>query len=182
MRTSKDEFRIYTHACLSTRSHDRQTALLRTPLRGLLPRLQCVPENKYKYFPTFIPNTWKLLNELEHHTENQPQQWQQDAAWNQNRDNQVNPQQFMENWQTVWHSRQQHRQQIDNGWLVCPAQTTLDGYLNHTATNEQPATHRNCRPTQQNTPWGDRDPNEQGPRSEPDETWQNREHTPLKYV
>jgi hypothetical protein len=102
----------------------------------------------------------------------------------------------MENWQTVQRGRQQHRQQskyqndqqiantcmVDNGWPVRPAQTTLDGYLNHTATNEQQATHRNCRPTQQNTPWGDRDLNEQGPGPRPEELLQNREHTPLKYV
>ena len=172
---------------------DRNCAKFKAECEKLQTR---VPENKYKYFPTFIPSTWKLLNEPEHHAENQPQQWQQDVAWNRNRDNQENPQQFMENWQTVRRGRQQHRQQskyqndqqtantrtVDNGWPVRPAQTTLDGYINHMATNEQQATHGNRRPTQQNTPWGDRDPNEQGPGPGPEKTLQNREHTPLEYV
>jgi hypothetical protein len=70
-----------------------------------------IPENKYKHFPTFVLSTWKLLSELEHPTENQLQQWQQNEEWNQHRDNHMNQQHFMENWQTVRRGRRPQDQQ-----------------------------------------------------------------------
>jgi hypothetical protein len=64
-------------------------------------------KNKYKYFPTFIPRTWKLLNKPEQHTENHQQQGQQNAAWNQHSGNPINCQNFIEKWQTVRRGRHQ---------------------------------------------------------------------------
>jgi len=61
-----------------------------------------VRENKYKFFPTSLPTTWKLLNEpnspIEDH---QPRQWQ-DNHQHMDPTNWQHQQHFMEDWQTTW--------------------------------------------------------------------------------
>ena len=142
-----------------------------------------IPENKYKYFPTSLPSTWRLLNETEPQMQQQHQQqpwqpWQQIPRRNPQQENPQQQQKFIENWQEVRRRRGrppviQNQQRPDNGWPVRPTQRTLEEFMGNAQTQEQ-----------RNSTWGDRDPNEQGPGPEPGPRTQTtrREPTPLEYA
>ena len=91
----------------------------------------------------------------------------------------------MNSWRMVQRGRQQQQGEqgryrdnqqkanmcmANNSWPVRPTQMTLDRYLNHTTTDNQQRPEVNQRLLLQNIPWGDRDPNEQGPGPRPGET------------
>jgi hypothetical protein len=59
-----------------------------------------VPENKYKFFPSQEPQTWRLLNQPEMTMNEQQQAWQYTTNWTTHH---TNPQEqtFMEDWQMV---------------------------------------------------------------------------------
>ena len=59
---------------------------------------QRVPENKYKYFPSYEPCTWSLLNQPETMTNTMQPIWQQNNN-GMMQENYVQPQQFMDDWQ-----------------------------------------------------------------------------------
>jgi hypothetical protein len=151
-------------------------------------------ENKYKYFPSSIPCTWCLLNQPEPHIIEQQHTWQQrENHMNTMNNNQM--QQFTEQWQTVQYrwghqprpptETQRRRGPIgsgpnegatDNRWPTRPAQSTLDAFMRPTQTCYTQSRHQQ---EHQDAPWGDCDPNEQGPGTAPGDTC---EHTPLSYV
>ena len=63
-----------------------------------------IPENKYKYFPTSLPSTWRLLNEPEQQMQQQHQQqpwqpWQQVPGQNAQQGDPQQQQKFIKNWQ-----------------------------------------------------------------------------------
>lgn len=110
---------------------------------------------------------------------------------------------FMEDWQEVhWqqgnHYAPQHHAQgmpydictgankgaAHNGWPSRPVQTTLDefGYLVNAQPNEnQQQQHRIDDPIP-NCPWGDCDPNKQGPGPTPQAALSGRSPTPHDYA
>ena len=161
-----------------------------------------IPENKYKFFPTSSPTTWKLLNEPDSRTElNQPRHRQENHQ-------QIDPanlrhqQRFMEDWQTTRRQRGRPASQnqtqgahgdprtgahegrpTDNGWPVQPTQRTLDHYLTNRQGHRQQEQEGNDQDTtNQRTQWSERDPNEEGPGPRPVLTPPRRGHTPLEYV
>jgi hypothetical protein len=137
------------------------------------------PENKYKYFPSSLPRTWCLLNQLEQHTTEQQHMWQQRPNWN---DTNNNHQlwQFTDQWQTI-QCRQGYQPRppletqrgrgptrrseankgaSNNGWPTKLVQSTLDTFLKPSQTRN---TQDQRQQEHQNTPWGDCEPNKQGP-------------------
>ena len=70
---------------------------------------QNIPENKYKYFPSYEPCTWSLLNQPETMTNTMQPIWQQNNNGVMH-ENFTQPQQFMDDWQTV---RRHHGYQTD---------------------------------------------------------------------
>src|ERR1700733_4126632 len=63
---------------------------------------ECIPENKYKFFLTMAPMSWKLLNEPEPVVGNeQMQHQQQNPGWDTYYGGDGEETGFMEEWQTV---------------------------------------------------------------------------------
>lgn len=138
------------------------------------------PENKYKYYPTNDPHSWKLLNEQNSHNETQQQA------------DHRHQQRFMHDWQEMRHPcRRQLNPPVnpsvpDNGWPTRPAQTTLDQF-GYNATAQGPnAPHQwynENNQGRQNDAWADRDPRdprEQGPGQE--NALPRKSLTPLEYA
>ena len=159
-----------------------------------------VLENKYKFFPTAAPRTWRLLNKPEPVIGNeQTHQKQTNPGSNSYHGGDGHGQDFMEEWQTIWrrgrppapHERSQSRYRnhltetngrpTDNGWPTKPVQMTLDNYVRNTqpSNRQQPSN----APMQQSERWSD------GPAGHdeniglgpPPTIPLRREHTPLEY-
>ena len=148
--------------------------------------MEWVPENKFKFFPTDDPATWRLLNNPGIWEEQKKQNPHPCAAIHEPSNTDTRHQQrFMEDWQTIQCQRgrphaPQGQQQgvssntgtgantgaVDSGWPVRPTQTTLENYF------------QNPMQTQAQMRWGDQ---EEELRMELCQK-ENREHTPLKYV
>lgn len=165
------------------------------------------PENKYHFFPTHCPSTWRLLNDLEPETHSTNQQQTGSKPNTQFQNHNERPREhYSEDWRTIQrrrgrqshhnnhqqeshnHNHNQHAHRTganrwanDNGWPVKPAQTTLDRYMNPSLTSER-------QPAQQQLPyippvqWGDSDPNEQGPGPLPTRSPLRRDSPTLEYV
>lgn len=126
-----------------------------------------IPDNKYKFFPTSAPRTWKLLNEPDFPTEPQQQQRQQPTYARQHSNNSTNQQNPSDTWQTVQRGRpftplthedrhyvpqpRTYTRTTDSGWPSKPAQTTLDGYISNTQANSQPRRAASNAPPNQTT-------------------------------
>jgi len=65
--------------------------------------LECIPENKYIFFPTNKPQTWRLLNksrpEVNQQHQNPQQRMEQEPTDTEIRHHQC----FIEDWQTIQH-------------------------------------------------------------------------------
>jgi len=177
---------------------DRECAAFKMQRQKIQER---VPENKYKFFPTSSPTTWKLLNEPETHPVNIQPTRQHSNNQQAEPTNWRHQQRFMEDWQTTRRQRgrpaQQDRTQgthrdtrlgtnertADNGWPTRPVQRTLDDYMDEAQVRNQQGRERTGNNTTgRTTPWGDRDPNEEEPGTRPNGMTQRRDHTPLEYV
>ena len=146
-----------------------------------------MPENKYKYYPTSNPDSWRLLVETEPHSALQQPGPQQNMEQNRQHPATRHQQRFMDDWQETRRRRgrqpnQQDRTQ-DNGWPIRPAQTTIDGFFtNMQSGGNQRRQEESGEPPQGQARWGDRDPHEQGPGPLPENTPSGRENTRLEYA
>ena len=113
--------------------------------------LNCIPDNRYRFFPTAAPGTWKLTNEPDTFTMQDPQRHNSTAQHNHTG---IPPSQqnLEEGWQSTCRGKPnttlsyQDRHYVprprtdtyipDNGWPPKHTQSTLDKYIN---TNMQPA-------------------------------------------
>ena len=75
---------------------------------------KCIPENKYRFFPTNNPCTWQLLNQPESYTNDQECTWQQGADWAATARNAQADEAFTNNWKTIWHCRRQSMEKEQN--------------------------------------------------------------------
>lgn len=163
------------------------------------------PENKYKYFPTHDPNTWKLLNDVTPNRELTQQTSRYNTSRNPQQTEGRHQQHFMEDWQEVRRHRgrypppqnQASGTQIDNrtgvntvatdnGWPVRPAQTTLDEYGYNTGRWQFPdkTTPEEAEniPAQRPVFWGDDDPYQPALGPPPMNAPGRRSLTPLEYA
>jgi hypothetical protein len=76
-----------------------------------------------------------------------------------------------------------NKKPVDSGWPARPAQQMLNEYIgNSQAHSQQRQWRADNNPADHNIPWGDHNPNEEGPGPRPDEMAERRDHTPLEYV
>jgi len=144
------------------------------------------PENKYKFFPTPSPTTWKLLNKPDSCTGlNQPR-YRQENHQQTDTTNLRHQQCFMEDWQTTRCQRGRPAPQNwtqDNRWPVQPTQRTLDHYMmNQQGHGQQEQEGIDQDTTIQRTQWSEQDPNEEGPGPRLILMPPRRDHTSLEYV
>lgn len=135
---------------------DRNCPAFKTELDKLHNR---IPDNKYKYFPTNAPRTWRLLNETDNPTTHEQTETTRTQHYPHHPQNQHNTNTTNE-WQSTRRGRQptdkltyQDRHYTpgpqprpgetdtyipDGGWQPRAAQSTLDDYVSRAPTGTQP--------------------------------------------